>query len=147
MSRYWNGSGTSGPTCSTRGTARLTSALVSATTVRVAGRPSIIVGRGLDRRYIPLVDVDVVGGSEIEWVVVEIRLEKTETLGGCGSNEDRELVAGKPGSVVRRCDRLQAQDGVSGHVSDFLRPPVNRFSTAEIRLLRVYVEEDLNSSP
>jgi len=30
---------------------------------------SIVVDRGVDRRHIPIVDVDVIGGSEIEWFV------------------------------------------------------------------------------
>jgi hypothetical protein len=38
----------------------------------------IVVGCGLDRRRVAIVDVNVVGGSEIEWFILEIRLEKRQ---------------------------------------------------------------------
>jgi len=56
--------------CIRTGTARLTSAHSCRRRLfAVVDRSSIVVDRGVDRRHIPIVDVDVIGGSEIEWFV------------------------------------------------------------------------------
>lgn len=48
---------------------------------------SLVDIRGIDRRHVVTVDVDVVGSSEIERIALEIRFEQAQSLGGFSADQ------------------------------------------------------------
>ena len=72
----------------------------------VTSRSSLVVGCGLDRRRVAIVDVQVVGSSEIESVVFEVYFEKTESLCSFGADQLPDRLEHKLAVVVLRRDEF-----------------------------------------
>ena len=59
-----------------------------------------------DRRRVAILNVNIVGGHEIEWLVFEVRFTKREALGGLNTDQLRNCLKLELAVVVLRRDQL-----------------------------------------